>query len=507
MRPLLILAALLLATPALAKTERIAVVVGNRAGDASRPELRHAHEDALSFAAVFEQLGQTTELELLLEQDAAALERVFDGLVHRTRDRDVELVFYYSGHADDTALLLGPTRYPFSALKERLQSLPVRLYIAIVDACHSGGLVRRKGAVTVAIDEVEAGPARDQQGGVLITSAAPRESAFESDELEASVFSSALVSGLRGAADDSGDGRVSLEEAYRYAYELTVARTAGSLLGAQHPSFDWSVRGRDQLVLTWLEHAESALVLPRESEGLYVVRSTDRRVVGQFQKSAGRPMRVALGPGTYQVSRRHADQSASQELRVERGATLTLDERRMFASAEAEGRAKGGAGRSLLLGVGYGLRSGFLEDAGVSHEGRVSLWSPLGPVLGGIMTSVRHAGYQRRDRLDVVLTELDLRLGAAWPFALGPRLTLLVGAEAGLGAALQSASSSPALGGEQNAGLIVPFEGSLGLRTRLGEAMAASLEIHGGGVAYQSAEVSVGAAFGARLSLGSWWSW
>ena len=50
----------------------------------------------------------------------------------------------------------------------------------------------------------------------------------ESDLLGGSYFSHHLASGLLGDADRSADGRVTLAEAYAYAYERTVADTASS---------------------------------------------------------------------------------------------------------------------------------------------------------------------------------------------------------------------------------------------------------------------------------------
>lgn len=72
----------------------------------------------------------------------------------------------------------------------------------------------RRGRATVHFDFDEA---RSYEGRVYITSSAAGERAQESDEIQGSVFTHYLLAGLRGAADDSGDRRVSLEEAYRFA--------------------------------------------------------------------------------------------------------------------------------------------------------------------------------------------------------------------------------------------------------------------------------------------------
>ena len=44
------------------------------------------------------------------------------------------------------------------------------------------------------------------------------EAAQESDRICASYFTHYLVSGFRGAADLSGDGKVTLNEAYQFAF-------------------------------------------------------------------------------------------------------------------------------------------------------------------------------------------------------------------------------------------------------------------------------------------------
>jgi uncharacterized caspase-like protein len=60
----------------------------------------------------------------------------------------------------------------------------------------------------------------DASGEVVITSSSADELSQESDEVGGSYFTHYLLSGLRGAADTSGDGEVTLDEAYRYVYYL-----------------------------------------------------------------------------------------------------------------------------------------------------------------------------------------------------------------------------------------------------------------------------------------------
>ena len=58
-----------------------------------------------------------------------------------------------------------------------------------------------------------------------MTSSSENEAAQESERLRGSFFTHALLTGVRGAADASGDGKVTLGEAYQFAFNETLAQT------------------------------------------------------------------------------------------------------------------------------------------------------------------------------------------------------------------------------------------------------------------------------------------
>src|SRR4029077_39252 len=91
------------------------------------------------------------------------------------------------------------------------------------------------------------------EGAVFLTSSSASEDSQESEEIKGSFFTHALISGLLGAADENGDGRVTLDEAYRYAYEATLRASSRTLAGVQHPTFESEVRGQAVVVLATLE--------------------------------------------------------------------------------------------------------------------------------------------------------------------------------------------------------------------------------------------------------------
>src|SRR5438045_311950 len=83
------------------------------------------------------------------------------------------------------------------------------------------------------------------------------------DAIGGSYFSHHLASGLLGGADKSGDGQVTLFEAYAYAYDRTVADTAESAAGAQHPTFSYDLAGNGDLVLTDVASRHEGVYIPR----------------------------------------------------------------------------------------------------------------------------------------------------------------------------------------------------------------------------------------------------
>jgi hypothetical protein len=326
LRALLILA--LLAAPGLcqAATRRIAVVVGSNAGNPGRRPLRYAENDARKFARVMQELGGIDGDDLLLLQGGSALEieRAFALLtarttaLHRDPSTHVVLLFYFSGHSDGAALELGADRLGFGDLRRLLAQSGAEVKVAIVDACQSGALLSTKGGSAGPGFHVSLADDEGARGSVFLTSSAGSEYALESAEVQGSYFTHHLVSGLRGAADRSGDGRVTLAEAYQYAFDRTVAATAATAVGPQHPAFDYALSGQGELVLTDLrDRPTAALVLPEGLERALVVDLAHDQVVAEVGPAA--PPRVTVSPGRYGLRIWRARHSLGEEVELRQG--------------------------------------------------------------------------------------------------------------------------------------------------------------------------------------------
>jgi hypothetical protein len=284
---------------------RFTLVAAANDGGRARPRLRYAVADAKRFSAVLQELGGVAagDAVLVVEPNAAALGAAFEAMRARVRAAGdgsrVELVFYYSGHSDEDGLLLGNTTVPYSQLRRWIEELGADVRVAVLDSCSSGALTRAKGGIRAPSFLLD-GSTR-VTGHAILTSSAEDEASQESDRIEASFFTHALVTGLRGAADASGDGRVTLSEVYQFAFQETLARTERTRGGAQHPSYDMELVGSGDLVLTDLRGAGSRLVFPDAIAGKVFVRDGGERLVAELRKFPGRTMELSLAPGEYRV--------------------------------------------------------------------------------------------------------------------------------------------------------------------------------------------------------------
>jgi hypothetical protein len=285
---------------------RLALVVGANRGDGSDEPLRFAEADATRMARVLRELGgfQKDDIVELRTPDAPSVEKAMADLSSRAADearagRAPLILFYYSGHADADALHLAGTRVALSSLKKWIADSPAAVRLVVLDSCKSGALTRVKGAHAAPAIEVRLSDDLNTRGEAVLTSSTSDEMARESDGLRGSFFTHHLVTGLRGAADKSKDGRVTLAEAYDYAYAHTVSEAAGG----QHPTFKYDLAGRGEVVLTSLGEAGAWLDFPSGTDGLYLILGEDGLVVGDVEVGKT-PLKVAIAPGRYEVRKR-----------------------------------------------------------------------------------------------------------------------------------------------------------------------------------------------------------
>ena len=88
---------------------------------------------------------------------------------------DVLFFFYYSGHGDSHSLHLGTERFNLSELNERLNTVPAKLRVAVIDACRSKDDTQAKGFKTAEPFETRIQAPKGLEGVVTVRSSADGE--------------------------------------------------------------------------------------------------------------------------------------------------------------------------------------------------------------------------------------------------------------------------------------------------------------------------------------------
>ena len=433
---------LLVSTRSYADPARFAVVLGNNLGHDARRPLLFAEADARKVAKTLVEVGgfAAERVRLLLGAEAEQAWRTVRAVARAAAAAGAKgggqslLLVYYSGHADGDVLELGTSSLHFARLASFLRQPGITVRLAFIDSCKSGSLVTMKGGRRGPAYQIRVSEQMRSSGYAIITSSTEDELSQEAAEIRGSFFSHYLVSGLRGAADESGDGKVTLGEAYRYAYARTVARTIATIGGPQHPMYQFKLKGQGEIVLSEPAQSPSYLAVTSKQAGrLVVLDAKGESVVAERELSPARQVRLALAPGSYWAYLLSDQQLAQSRVELQRGGAVYLQQSAFRAFRPTRAVAKGGLfpaaspASSLSLDGGFLLRRAALKTGDLTLGAALGLrletasgWTPLVQLLWSTAPDAHSGGYY----------ELGLGAGAEYRWTLGP-LTLGLGALAG----------------------------------------------------------------------------
>lgn len=428
-------------SPALAHAgvERFAVIVGNDTGAADEGPLRYAASDAQRVYDVLRDLGgfQPVNMVLLRNESADTLRRTMIAVNERVRsavsvpDTQAMLVVYYSGHADADALHLGSTSLEIIELAQLARGSAASFRLVVLDACRSGALTRVKGGRVKAPfalpDETLPG-----DGVAFLTASADSEDAQESDALRGSFFTHSLVTGMLGAADYDRDGRIVLDEAYRYAYQNTLRATSRTRSGMQHPTFRYDMRGQGDIVLTRPESYVSAraqLTFPTGFGFLLMRNDAEGMVIAELSEASSQRTLSVRG-GRYFVRARGRDVLYEGTLDAAVGVTtpVAIDQLERLEYAQLVRKGHGAVRRQAhAFELGSRLRSN-LPNAETPCIGAFAGYGLDFSEFGArARLGMCRSSFENRELLATSMAyDLDLRVYRAWD--LGP-----VAVELGLG--------------------------------------------------------------------------
>lgn len=286
--------------------KRFVVAVGANNGGKDREKLMYALTDAKSFLRVFHELGGVTEEDsfFLAEPDVKSFYTEigrFQAKMERSKPdySRLEFFFYYSGHSDDKNILLGEEKISYADLRETINGIDADVRIAILDSCASGAFTRIKGGKKRQPFLLDT--AYDMKGYAFMSSSSANEVSQESDLIKGSFFTHYLVSGLRGAADVTQDGRVTFNEAYQFAFNETLTQTAKTMSGPQHPNTHIQMAGTGDVVMTDIRRSSAVLVLSPGLAGSLFIHDHNGLLVVELTKPVGRKIELGLGEGQYRI--------------------------------------------------------------------------------------------------------------------------------------------------------------------------------------------------------------
>lgn len=328
--------------------ERYALYVAANNGGAERDILKYAASDAKKLMEAMQEIGGINQDNsvILVEPKITDVENALQSFAttinqKKSNARRTEFIFYYSGHSDENALLLGEESYGYSQLKADINSVPSDIHVVMLDSCFSGNFIRAKGGSrqkSFLVDDSSV-----VSGHAYLSSSSESEASQESDLIQSSYFTHALITGLRGAADSSGDNKVSLNELYYYAFNETLSQTEQSTIGTQHPSFDITLVGSGDLILSDISTAESILALDSDLLGtVYIRNEKTGQLISELKKSSANVIPLALEAGTYNITLIQSEQTLGASVKLKAGKSVYLSAKKFKKIDTKDGRARGG---------------------------------------------------------------------------------------------------------------------------------------------------------------------
>ncbi|MSP56792.1 MAG: caspase family protein, partial [Myxococcales bacterium] len=353
---------------------RVALLIGVQDyGDPALAGLRFPDKDAADLGAVLQSTSLGGFDRVFIVQGAAAttgaaIRHAFD-VATANLGRDDTFVLYLSGHGTLTLDPLEGSRLWFlpsdarldspelsglavADLEARVENLPSRRRVLILDTCHNG---RGRSSIGPATSQLLSGlrgeiPAprdvRDvSESEARLYAAQYFQPAMEDPTLGNGVYTHFLIEALvGGGADLDGDGLVDVAEAHEYSRDKTIAWTGG----AQVPRAEYTIVGREDIYLsgpsTLRGRAERALVSATDSlfhQARLLVNGTARGVL---------PGLYALEPGLQHIEVQTADgrQVLDEHVRVRAGDTLAVED--MLQQRSAGWEVLGGADVNGMTG-------------------------------------------------------------------------------------------------------------------------------------------------------------
>ncbi len=237
-------------------------------------DLPNTVEDAIGFAQILtdpERCAYPVEQVSLLTQESAKRDDILAALDRLTQSTtpDATVIIYFSGHGYQVASPMGeayylmPCGYDVNRLYKtaisgteftaKLQAIPAKKLLVLLDCCHAGGLGDTKNlgytAVKAPLPLAAQALFSEGKGRVVIASSTADELSYAGRPYSA--FTLALIESLAGKGVSQKDGYVRVADLALYAREVVPQRTRDR----QHPILNFEQA--DNFVLAYYAGGET----------------------------------------------------------------------------------------------------------------------------------------------------------------------------------------------------------------------------------------------------------
>jgi hypothetical protein len=278
-------------------------------------DLPNTVEDAIGFAKILndpERCAYPVEQVSLLTQESAKRDDILAALdrLAQSTTPDATAIIYFSGHGYQVASPMGESYYlmPFgydvnrlyktaisgTEFTAKLQAIPAKKLLVLLDCCHAGGLGDTKSlgytAVKAPLPPQAQALFSEGKGRVVIASSTANELSFAGKPYSA--FTLALIESLAGKGASHQDGFVRVADLALYAREVVPKRTRDR----QHPILNFEQA--DNFVLAYYAGGETepkGLPFAGEPEIESEAGEFDRQVIDRTEIVAAGDRAVAIG--------------------------------------------------------------------------------------------------------------------------------------------------------------------------------------------------------------------
>lgn len=199
-------------------------------------DLQQSTKDAKSF---YELMSKHTNDVTILTSKNAYRKNVLDKLstIARAAKTGDCIMLYYSGHGTPGAICLYDEFLGYSDIVNIMKQSKASQKVLIVDACHAGTVN----------DDISQHNITERDGLVCIMGCRPEEYSQENSYLGAGYLTQGLLKALRGKGDTNRDRRITVLEAFKYAYSDVVKRSQNM----QHPQLIAPQSFHNAVLLKW----------------------------------------------------------------------------------------------------------------------------------------------------------------------------------------------------------------------------------------------------------------